>query len=100
MNVASDLSALVKVYRGKVAVSKPHRAAGPKEITQKAHRVPGPERIPAPHRVPMGEWVQILEAMQQITVSPEGIPSVPRPFTMEEDLGDWVQWNLERDRQI
>ena len=100
MNVASDLSALVKVYRGKVAVSKPHRVAGAKEITPQVHRVPGPERVPAPHRVPVGEWVRIVEAMQQITVSPEGIPSVPRPFTMEEDLDDWVQWNLERDRQI
>jgi hypothetical protein len=100
MNVASDRSALVRVYRGKVAVSKPHRVAGPNEITPQVHRVPGPTRVPGPHRVTVEEWVRIVEAMQQITVSPEGIPSVPRVFTMEEDLDDWVQWNLERDRQI
>ena len=48
----------------------------------------------------MEEWIRIVEAMQQITISPDGIPSKPRTFTLEEDVNDWVQWNVERDRQI
>lgn len=100
MNVAVDRSAMIRVYHGKVAVSKPHRIPAPGEPGSQIQRVPGPTRVPGPHRVTMEEWVRIVEAMQQITVSPEGIPSTPRTFTMEEDLNDWVQWNLKRDRLI
>ncbi len=100
MNVAADRSAMVRVYRGRVEVSKPHRVPAPGEEGSQIQRVPGPTRVPGPHRVTMEEWVRIVEAMQQITVSPDGIPSTTRPFTMEEDLNDWVQWNLERDLLI
>lgn len=100
MNVDVDRSAMVRVYRGSVAVSKPRRVPAPGEPGSEIQRVPGPTRVPGPHRVTMEEWVRIVEAMQQITVSAEGIPSKPRTFTMEEDLNDWVQWNLERDGQI
>ena len=100
MNVDLDRSAMVRVYRGSVAVRKPHRIPAPGEPGSEIQRVPGPTRVPGPHRVTMEEWIRIVEAMQQITVSSEGIPSKPRTFTMEEDLNDWVQWNLERDRQI
>jgi hypothetical protein len=100
MNVDLDRSAMIKVYRGRVAVSKPHRIPAPGEPGSEIQRVPGPTRVPGPHRVTVEEWIRIVEAMQQITVSAEGIPSKPRTFTMEEDLNDWVQWNLERDLQI
>jgi hypothetical protein len=100
MNVDLDRSAIIRVYRGSVAVSKPHRIPAPGEPGSEIQRVPGPTRVPGPHRVTVEEWIRIVEAMQQITVSGEGIPSKPRTFTMEEDLNDWVQWNLERDLQI
>jgi hypothetical protein len=100
MNMAADRSAVVRVYKGRVAVSKPQRVPGPGEEGSQIQRVPAPTRVPGPHRVTMEEWVRIVEAMQQITVSPEGIPSQTRTFTMEEDLNDWVKWNLERDRHI
>lgn len=100
LNVVADRSALVRVYSGSVAVRKPHRVPAPGEEGSQIQRIPGPTRVPGPHRVTMEEWVRIVEAMQQITVSPEGIPSTPRTFTMEEDLNDWVQWNLERDRLL
>ncbi|MDH3963884.1 MAG: hypothetical protein OEV25_10755, partial [Deltaproteobacteria bacterium] len=63
-------------------------------------RVLGPTRVTGPHRVTVEEWIRIVESMQQITVNAEGIPSKPRTFSMEEDLNDWVQWNLERDLLI
>jgi len=100
MNVAPDRSSLIRVYRGSVAVSKPHRIPAPGEPGSEIQRVPGPTRVPGPHRVTMEEWIRIVEAMQQITVSAKGIPTKPRTFTMEEDLNDWVQWNLERDRDL
>jgi hypothetical protein len=100
INVSLDRSAMIKVYRGSVAVSKPQRISAPGEPGSEIQRVPGPTRVPGPHRVTVEEWIRIVEAMQQITVSAEGIPSKPRTFTMEEDLNDWVQWNLERDQQI
>ena len=100
INLSLDRSATIKVYRGSVAVSKPQRIPAPGEPGSEIQRVPGPTRVPGPHRVTVEEWIRIVEAMQQITVSAEGIPSTPRTFTMEEDLNDWVQWNLERDLQI
>ena len=83
-----------------MAVRKPQRIPAPGEPGSQIQRVPGPTRVPGPHRVTVEEWIRIVEAMQQITVSAEGIPSKPRTFSMEEDLNDWVQWNLERDLQI
>jgi len=100
MNVAADKSAIVRVYSGSVEVSKPHRKPGPGEVGSQIQRMPGPQRVPGPHRVTVEEWVHIVEAMQQITVSPEGIPSKPRTFTIDEDMDDWVRWNLERDRLL
>ncbi|MEJ2428713.1 MAG: FecR family protein [Deltaproteobacteria bacterium] len=100
INVPLDRSATIKVYHGSVAVSKPQRLPAPGERGSEIQRVPGPTRVPGPHRVTVEEWIRIVEAMQQITVSAEGIPSTPRAFTMEEDLNDWVRWNLKRDLQI
>lgn len=100
MNVAPDKSVMVRVYSGRVTVSKPYRVAGPVEVGTKVREIPGPERVAGPRRVTEEEWIRIVEAMQQITVDAQGIPSKPRDFTMEEDLNDWVQWNLERDRQL
>jgi hypothetical protein len=100
MNVSLDKSAMIKVYHGSVAVRKPQRIPAPGEPGSEIQRVPGPTRVPGPHRVTVEEWIRIVEAMQQITVNAEGIPSKPQPFTMEEDLNDWVKWNLERDLQI
>lgn len=100
MNVALDRSSMIRVYRGSVAVSKPHRIPAPGEPGSEIQRVPGPTRVPGPHRVTVEEWIRIVEAMQQITISAEGIPTKPHPFTMEEDLNDWVQWNLERDGDL
>jgi hypothetical protein len=100
LDVAADKSTVVRVYSGSVAVSKPQSAVGPGGVGTQVQRIPVPERVPGPHRVTLEEWVRIVEAMQQITVSPDGIPSKPRTFTKDEDLDDWVQWNLARDRML
>ena len=40
----------------------------------------------------------MVKAMQEVSISPEGKASRPKDFTLQEDLDDWVKWNLERDK--
>jgi hypothetical protein len=100
MNVADDNSALIRVYSGSVTVRKPQRIPGPGEPGSLVQRVEGPKRVAGPQRVSMEDWVRIVGAMQQLRVSPDGIPSVTKTFSAEEDLNDWVRWNLGRDLQL
>lgn len=102
VNVDEDNSAMVKVYDGSVAV-----AGVPKEAAKLSGQftapvpVAGPQQVPPPyHEVSMEEWTVIVKAMQQITISPQGVASKPQDFTPQQDMDDWVKWNQERDKQI
>src|SRR5574341_1839396 len=100
VNVEEDKSALVKVYDGAVYVANPPRDATGKPPTQvsKPTEVPGPHEVPPPyHEVSMEEWTVIVQAMQQITISPQGVASKPQDFDPKADADDWVKWNQERD---
>ncbi len=101
VNVEDDQSALVKVYDGSVAVASPPRDASKSaEKTAAPHEVPGPHAVPPPyHEVSREEWTAIVKAMQQITISSQGIPSKPQDFDPKADTDDWVQWNQQRDRE-
>jgi hypothetical protein len=50
------------------------------------------------HEVSMEEWTVIVKAMQQISISPQGIASKPQDFDPKSDADDWVKWNQERDK--
>ena len=103
VNVEEDKSALVKVYNGEVYVANPPRDAAGKSPVQvsKPTEVPGPHEVPPPyHEVSMEEWTVIVQAMQQITISPQGVASQPQDFDAKSDADDWVKWNQERDKQI
>ncbi len=100
MNVNEDRSVLIRVYEGEVAVwgggkatERPTTKAGPPE------GVSGPVSVPGPQKVTMEEWVELVKAMQQITVSPTGVAGKPCSFTEEEDREDWVDWNRRRDAE-
>ncbi len=102
VNVEEDKSALVKVYDGSVYVANPPRDTS-KTIDKatEPHQVTGPHEVPPPyHEVSMEEWTEIVKAMQQITISPQGVPSKPQDFDPKEDADDWVKWNQERDRGV
>lgn len=102
VNVDEDKSALVKVYDGTVYVANPPRDAS-KAVDQATapHEVSGPQEVPPPyHEVSMEEWTAIVKAMQQITISPQGVPSKPEDFDPKADSDDWVKWNQERDKQV
>lgn len=47
----------------------------------------------------MEEWVEIVRAMQQISISAAGVPGKPRAFTEAEDRDDWVDWNRAQDER-
>jgi hypothetical protein len=103
VNVSEDKSAMVKVYDGSVSVS-----GTPKEGQENASGrasapvpVPGPHEVPPPyHEVSMEEWVVIVKAMQQITISPQGVASPAQDFDPKADADDWVKWNQERDKML
>ena len=102
VNVDEDNSAMVKVYDGSVAVAGvPKEAAkAPGQFTAPVP-VAGPQEVPPPyHEVSMEEWTVIVKAMQQITISPQGVASKPQDFTPQDDMDDWVKWNQERDKQL
>ena len=101
VNVDEDRRALVKVYDGEVYVANPPRDASKAidKITA-PHPVAGPHEIPPPvHEVSMEEWTVIVKAMQQVSISPQGVASKPQAFDPKTDVDEWVLWNQERDRQ-
>jgi hypothetical protein len=102
VNVNEDKSALVKVYDGEVYVANPPRdAAQPIDKVTAPHAVAGPHEVPPPmHEVSMEEWTVIVKAMQQITISPQGVASEPQAIDPKVDLDDWVKWNQERDKEL
>ena len=102
VNVEEDKSAIIKVYDGTVYVANPPRdASKPIDKVTAPHEVSGPEEVPPPYReVSMEEWNAIVKAMQQISISPQGVPSKPEDFDPKADSDDWVKWNQERDKQI
>jgi hypothetical protein len=51
------------------------------------------------HEVTMEEWVVIVKAMQQISISSQGVASKPQDFDPKADADDWVKWNQERDKR-
>ncbi len=102
VNVEEDKSALVRVYDGAVTVSNQ-----PKDISLTEGNVAAPSPVPGPHEVQppyhevsVEEWTAIVMAMQQITISPHGVPSKPREFDPMADQDDWVRWNQERDKEM
>ena len=101
VNVEDDHSAMVKVYDGSVYVANPPRdASKPLDKAIAPHEVSGPHAVPPPyHEVSMEEWTAVVKAMQQITISPQGVPSKPEDFDPKADADEWVKWNQERDKE-
>ncbi len=101
VNAEEDQSAMVKVYDGSVYVAGTQQGAQAGAPTGAPIPVPGPHQVPPPyHEVSMEEWHVIVKSFQQITISPQGVPSKPQDFSPQEDMDDWVKWNQERDKQV
>jgi FecR protein len=103
VNVEEDKSAMVKVYDGSVYVASPPKDETGKPPSQVSAPVPvpGPHEVPPPmHEVTMEEWQVIVKAMQQISISSQGVASQPENFDPKTDADDWVKWNQERDKKL
>lgn len=103
VNVEEDKSAMVRVYDGSVYVAGPPKNEAGKSMPQFSPpaAVPGPHEVPPPmHEVTMEEWHMIVKAMQQITISSEGVAAQPQDFDAQADADDWVKWNQEMDKQV
>jgi hypothetical protein len=105
MNVNSDTSVVVKVYKGAVEVSSPPKTAEKPGVVSTPSTVEGPQPVSGPHPVAgprpvtMQEWTYIIRAMEQIVVYPDGTVSKPFRFDPELDMDDWVRWNQSRDKR-
>ena len=59
-----------------------------------------PVPVSGPHPVSMGEWVEIVKALQQITIDQKG-EYEKEAFDLKTVSDDpWVAWNLLRDKQV
>ena len=86
-----DKSVLVRVYEGRVAVSRPIYATGK----------PGERReVPGPEEVSRERWEKLVGRQMQILVAADGTPGTPGPFTEADEKDDeWSAWNKQRDGQ-
>lgn len=102
INVDDDQSSTVKVYDGSVyvaSIKKDEQNAAPAQFSAPVP-VPGPHEVAPPmHEVTLEEWHVIVKAMQEITISAQGVASKPQEFDSKTDADDWVRWNQERDKQ-
>jgi len=102
INVDSDDSVIIKVYRGEIVVNGPVGADSvlQPEKVQEPSTVRGPYPVAGPHKVTIKEWSYIVKAMQQITVRSDGTATKPAPFSAKADLDEWVIWNKKLDQKI
>ena len=86
-----DKSVLVRVYEGRVAVSRPIYATG-----KPAER----REVPGPEEVSRERWEKLVGRQMQILVAADGTPGTPGPFTEADEKDDeWSAWNKQRDGQ-
>jgi len=86
-----DKSVLVRVYEGRVAVSRPIYATGQ----------PGERReVPGPEEVSRERWEKLVGRQMQILIGADGTPGTPSAFSeADEKDDDWSAWNKKRDGQ-
>ncbi len=108
LDVASDSTTLVRVYRGQVEVksaststSAPGKSPGEKLKPEWPPRdTKGPDDVEGPRDVTMKEWLEIVKAQQQILIHPDGSYQ-KSAFDLQKDAAsEWVQWNRMRDRLL
>lgn len=96
--VQEDNSSEVKVFEGKVGIKKKlEKNVNPK--SSEVFEVSGPEEIQGPTEVLLSEWVQIVKAMQKVSISEEGVLSPVFSFNIEKS-DSWEEWNIKRDLQL
>jgi ferric-dicitrate binding protein FerR (iron transport regulator) len=101
LSLLDDKSTVVKVYEGSIKIASAPKEVPPPAVESGPQEVPGPAEIPLPfHEVSMEEWTEIVGAMEQITISPQGIPGKREKILTEVGEEEWVAWNKEKDKGV
>ena len=59
-----------------------------------------PYPVKGPHPISMEEWVEVVKALEQITIDAKG-GFEKQDFSLEKISEDpWSAWNMARDSQI
>jgi hypothetical protein len=100
IDMEKDDSYLMRVYEGEIEVTNPPYEIPKPQIIGGPQPIHGPTRVEGPEQVTFEEWVEIVGALQQFTIAPDGTRKKEK-FSLEEDIKlDWVKWNMERDKLI
>ncbi|MBI3599259.1 MAG: FecR domain-containing protein [Nitrospinae bacterium] len=100
VDMEKDNSYLTRVYEGKIEVANPPYEIPKPLAVGGPQPVPGPSRVEGPKQVTLDEWIEIIGALQQFTIAPDGTRKKEK-FSLEEDMKlDWVKWNMERDKLV
>ncbi|MBN2104408.1 FecR domain-containing protein [bacterium] len=103
MNVNEDSTTQLKVYEGEVQLRRqPQQLLKPMQTgSLKPTQIQGPTQVQGPKEVSVEEWVKIVKAMQQITVSKNGEIINFGGFSVQdkEEQSPWIKWNHELDNR-
>ena len=99
VSVEEDQSTQVRVYKGEVEVYNP--LAYEKMEEGSAFSAPR-EVLPGFKEISREEWVYMIGAMQQISISGGGELESKGKFSASEkdEQSEWVKWNKERDAKL
>ncbi|NUM74941.1 FecR domain-containing protein [candidate division KSB1 bacterium] len=99
----ADSTTRIAVYDGQVDIGP---ASGLRQRLQQQSRpvgpptqVPGPTEIPGPYEVSLDQWVRLVAGFQ-IEIRENGRYAKSSIDPNREAGVDWIQWNLQRDREI
>lgn len=97
IDIPSEVTTILRVYEGELEVrDNPNPPAEPGQMRE----VAPPREVPPPREVSPQEWLELVSANQQLTVT-RGKPPSKIDFDPAADAKlDWVKWNKERDKLI
>ena len=86
----------LKVYRGRVEIGA--KSSGKPAKMQ----IGSPKQVSGPKEVSLETWLEVLENMQEIEVSADGLMLFKKnfDFTSDEETNDWAEWNKARDKEL
>ena len=108
LDVEKDSSTTLKVYDGEVEVSPRTESTGSMQQRTPQQQAPigpprdvaGPRDVQGPRDVSEAQWIEIVKAQQQFTISPDGKMQKSDFDLVEDGKSDWVQWNKKRDELL
>jgi len=103
LDVDEDSTTTLKVYKGEVQLRRqPQQLLKPMQTgSLKPTQIQGPSQVQGPKEVTADEWIKIIKAMQQITVSKNGEIINFGGFSIQDkdEQSPWIRWNHELDNR-